>query len=229
MARLTLYNAAALFNARESSFNLGLTAALERRGYDILLPQREGFDFCGLEQMLHETMTQRDTDTATKLIIYLVDVGRFIPRADAVIANLDEPIDEGVVVEQCYARMMGKQVIGFRTDIRTPYGNLGDVARGMHFFPTFNCDTFISILMPNRTKKEERSAMKNLVNAIDREVEERPADYSHPRVAEVISYSDLLFNGIEDLHSEQGLRTIVERYVKHKDELQKLLPKIVAI
>ena len=37
------------------------------------------------------------------------------------LGGFDEPIDEGVVTEQMYARMTDKPVIGWRTDVRAPY------------------------------------------------------------------------------------------------------------
>ena len=61
------------------------------------------------------------------------------------IANLDETTDPGVLVEIMFAHMMGKPVLGYRTEARSPYGTLTDYTRGMHFFKFFPLDAFLQI------------------------------------------------------------------------------------
>lgn len=48
----------------------------------------------------------------------------FIGQADAVVGNLDESMDEGVVVELQHARSLGKPVVGWRTDAPSPAATL---------------------------------------------------------------------------------------------------------
>ena len=59
------------------------------------------------------------------------------------IANMDEPLDPGVLVEIMVAKEMGKPVIEYRTDSRSPFGDMGEIHKGMHFFPLFPSDHFI--------------------------------------------------------------------------------------
>ena len=73
--------------------------------------------------LLHTHLkTEHDISRATSWIIYLLDLGRFLYGSDVCIANLDEDLDPGVIVEIMFAKMMGKPVIGYRTEMRTPYG-----------------------------------------------------------------------------------------------------------
>ena len=122
----TIYFAAALFSGRETVFNSILTEMFEDEGYKVLLPQRDGFEFSKLCESLQIHLPAQNAAVALQTIIYLLDIGKFVYESDVVVANLDEPVDEGVVVEQVYARCMGVPVISFRTDVRSPYGSLGD-------------------------------------------------------------------------------------------------------
>lgn len=65
-------------------------------------------------------------------------------NSDVCLACLDEDLDPGVLVEIMFARMMGIPVIGYRTERRAPFGVTSDIHGGMHFFPYFNCDKFIT-------------------------------------------------------------------------------------
>ena len=40
---------------------------------------------------------------------------------------------------------MGKPVLGYRTDSRSPYGSGDDFHNGMHFFKFFPCDAYLYI------------------------------------------------------------------------------------
>ena len=65
-------------------------------------------------------------------IVYMIDIGKFIFESDVILANMDEPVDPGVVIECMVAKEMGKPVVQYRTDSRGPYGGLGDFNKGMH-------------------------------------------------------------------------------------------------
>lgn len=167
---IKIYPAAALFNGRETFFNVHLTHLLEsEKGYIANLPQRNGFEFGNLTDALAKVLPPEEISQAVAFIIYALDIGKFIPESHVIIANLDEPPDPGIDVEQCYAKMMGKFVIGFRTDVRTPYG-LNNY-RGMHFFQVYQCDTFISHYMPSKSIQSAEKEIKELVEKIDKTIQ----------------------------------------------------------
>jgi len=118
--KIRIYPAAALFSGRETAFNSHLVEGLENAGYKTNFPQRDGYEFGNLSKILSKNMEETKVDTAVQNIIYFLDMGVFLANSDVVLANLDEPLDEGVVVETAYAKMMGKFVIGLRTDVRSP-------------------------------------------------------------------------------------------------------------
>ena len=47
---------------------------------------------------------------------------------------------------------------------------------------------------------------------------------SNPRFAGILKGAELLFSGIDDIHSEEGLQKITQRYLDNKAELEKLAP-----
>jgi len=234
--KIAIYHAAALFNGRELLFNSVLTEGLEKRGYKVNLPQRDGFEFGMLNKYLSKKLPKNEMDSALSTIIYLLDVGHFIPKSDVVLANLDEPLDEGVVVEISYARILSKFVIGMRTDVRSPFGNLSDPLKGMHFFPAYQCNKFISHDLPCRTPDELEAQINSLINKIDNTIKianifpQAPLSnlvLSNPKVSIVLNNAKLLFSGISDRHSDKGLEEIAARYVKYKDKFKPIVPIII--
>lgn len=92
---------------------------------------------------------------AINWIIYLVDLGYFLATSDIVVCNVDEPLDPGMIVEMMFAKMVNKPVIGYRTEMRTPYGKDNDFNTGMHFFCHFPCDSFIYLPNDKVNSKED--------------------------------------------------------------------------
>lgn len=232
---IVLYPAAALFCGRETFFNIHLVNRLEeQKGYKTLLPQRDGFVFGALAEALIDNLPAADVPSAIKDIIYLLDVGLFIPKAHVVIVNFDEPIDEGAVVEAVYAKLMGKYVIGFRTDIRSPYGEVLDQFGGMNFFPAYQCDVFIRHYMLARHVGEANNELDVLVEKIDRYIKKASNTLvgsvtnealALPHIANIIKAANLLFAKIKDIHSKEGMKEIIRRYQNHKNILEKLKPR----
>jgi hypothetical protein len=49
----------------------------------------------------------------------------------------------------------------------------------------------------------------------------------NPNIEEILGGADLLFHGIEDMHSPESLEIIAQRYLKHKQILDGIRPKIL--
>ena len=226
--KITIYPAAALFNGRETSFNSELVEGLEKLDYKTNFPQRDGFEFGNLSESFSGRLEKNQISSAVQNVIYLLDMGFFIPKSDVILANFDEPLDEGVVVETSYAKLAGKFVIGFRTDVRSPYGTVNDNFGGMHFFPAFQSHKFVLHYMSSRTPEERREQMNSLVKKIDKLIidsEIYPQKFipeyvmGNPNFSRILKGAKLLFENIEDIHSEKGLEEIVSRYIKNREAL----------
>lgn len=229
-----IYFASALFSGRETSFNLDIAIRLESLGYNVDLPQREGFEFSNLDRILRSELPEEEVDSATQTIIYLLDMGILLPRNNVVLANFDEPLDEGVVTEVAYGKLMHKLVIGYRTDTRSPYGNLSNRFGGMHFFPAYQTDFFIKTSMTSKTKSEEEDQKNKLVDKIDDIIQKKlglkhvphklPAEIHH-----LLEIANTLFLGIEDFRSEESIKLIVNNYSAHKHEIKSFGPRAYQI
>lgn len=232
--KIVIYPAAALFNARETYFNSQLVERLEKLEYKTNFPQRDGFEFGNLTKALSGKLQPDQIGSAVQNVIYFLDMGIFIPKSDVVLANFDEPLDEGAVVEASYAKLMGKFVIGLRTDVRSPYGTSNDNFRGMHLFPAYQSNIFIPHYMPSKTPKEREQQMTSLVQKIHQTILEAKISHQeeipsyvkqNPNLSPILEGAMLLFRGIEDIHSEKGLETIASRYMVNKQKLEKIGPK----
>lgn len=225
-----IYFAAALFSGRETLFNVEIATKLENKGHEVILPQRDGFEFANLAGMLKDELAPHEIPLAVQTIIYLLDIGIFLPQCEIVLANLDEPIDEGVVVEMCYGRMMDKFTIGYRTDVRSPYGSIAEPLRGIHFFPALQCNVFLSHFMSSKSTSEANSEMQQLTNKIIQAIEQDYFVVSGTycsAASRIVEYARCLFGNIIDIHSKKHLRDIVQRYCSQKDVFANVFPLLI--
>ena len=227
-----VYFAAALFNGRENFFNLYLTGGLEKKGHTILLPQRDGFEFNNLEFLLRQGGFRENSKKAVENIIYLLDIGYMIPSSDAIIANLDEPIDEGVAIELVYGRFMGKYLIGYRTDVKSPYGSFSESLGGIHFFPAYQCDVFIrSDVFCKNTEGADRE-LGILLDKIDEGLHNAPRSreitLDHPQIDKIFQGATLLFGGIglKDINSPESIQKIANRYLGNRKFFDEYGPNV---
>jgi nucleoside 2-deoxyribosyltransferase len=232
--KIIIYPAAALFNGRETYFNSQLVEGLETLGYKTNFPQRDGFEFGNLASALSGKLSQDEVSSAVENVIYFLDMGVLMPGSDVIIANLDEPLDEGVAVEASYGKLMGKFNIGIRTDVRSPYGPSENRFGGMHFFPAYQWDVFLRHYMPCKTCLEGHKQMDALTRKIDEEIKHSGVkhkqglpDYAiqNPIIANILKGANILFDGVGDIHSEYGIKEIAQRYLDNKLTLESAGPR----
>ncbi|MBQ7746044.1 MAG: nucleoside 2-deoxyribosyltransferase [Spirochaetia bacterium] len=105
-----VYFAAPLFNISELDFNLKLTHLLESYGYDVFLPQRDGYLAAELEGKSQDELTD---------MIFKKDLEEVL-KADILFILLDGRVpDEGACVELGIAYANGKRCYGFKSDSRS--------------------------------------------------------------------------------------------------------------
>ena len=232
--KVRLYMASALFNGRETQFNLEMAKQFESRGYKVILPQRDGFEYISLRKAVSKTMPKSDLVKVTRELIYLLDMGVFIPQSDIVVANLDEPLDEGVVVELTYARLMGKPVIGYRTDSRTPFGGV-DGMGGLHSFVGYQCNDLVRQRIAYHDLKQAQTAIKKLADTIESKIKHFPINDSlqlpsyalnNPAIGNLIQGAHLVFSDVHDLHTEDGLRKTVKNIMKYNKKISSLATSV---
>jgi nucleoside 2-deoxyribosyltransferase len=129
-----LYFSAALFCSRELIFNHEINKRLEARGFKSFFPQR---DKCP-ERTFAEALRKHFPDELERSqiyswIVYILDCGYQLYHSDVMIINLDESLDPGCLIELMLAKEMKKPVIGYRSDLRIPYGFEGAYYKLIHY------------------------------------------------------------------------------------------------
>ena len=105
-----IYYAAPLFNEAEREYNLKIVNILESYGYEVFLPQRDGFLAPDLEGKTEEEKIK---------IIFQKDKEEVL-KSDIVFMLLDGRIpDEGACIELGIAYANGKRCYGFKSDARS--------------------------------------------------------------------------------------------------------------
>ena len=105
-----IYFAAPLFSDAEREYNLKIVAVLENYGYEVFLPQRDGFLAPELEGLTEEEKTekifQKDKEEVLKSDILFVMLDGRVP-------------DEGACVELGIAYQNGIRCYGLKSDARS--------------------------------------------------------------------------------------------------------------
>ena len=227
LEKFDIYFAAPFFNGGHTALNRLLVKCIESRGRSVFLPQRDGYEFARLKVALAAILSTDEIAETIEIIILFFDLGYRLPRGQVVVACLDEPIDSGVSDEVAQADIMNIPVIGFRTDVRSPYGSLADPLGGAHFFPACRCRVFIRHPMPTGSDEELVSLAENILAEFHALTSGFPALRAYPpKVSELIYYANLLFEGIPDIHSTEGIDLVIKHYLEHREKLCKLLPKV---
>ena len=104
--KIRIFFAGPLFSIQERLFNKSLKQNLEKKGYEVILPQDLGIIFDEQGKIDYKVISER----AKQEII----------KCDVLLANLDgSDTDSGTAVEVGIRIGLNKPVIGWRTDIRT--------------------------------------------------------------------------------------------------------------
>ncbi len=105
-----VYFACPMFAAMEKEYGLKLTSILEKFGYDVFVPFRDGYEAAQFEGKTEEQLVE---------MIFEKDLEE-VKKADIVFFLLDgRAPDEGGCVELGMAYAYNKRCYGFKTDTRT--------------------------------------------------------------------------------------------------------------
>ena len=232
---MEIYNAAELFNGPNTRFNAEVTAGLEARGYRVFNPQRDGFDFISLQEALAKILPEKKIEEAVRRIIYSWDIFA-INKSDVLIARLDEPQDPGVVHEIDIAKALDIPIIAYRTDVRSPYGSITDIYGGMHTFPIEPAQALFRVQMPSKTLYEAKKDMDFLIGLLDAELvgtEKAPVrkdlSVSQEGIAGIVAIGKMLFSGVANIHSREGLKEIAKRYQENYGQINWFGPRVVNV
>ena len=118
---MKVYCAGPLFNSREKGEMAEIAQALEKEGFDVFLPQRDGLEFsvC-LRTLLASGVDQHVASELLSRAIYALDVYQVVEACDGMVVNLNGRVpDEGAVAEAALAWYAGKAIVAYKSDVRS--------------------------------------------------------------------------------------------------------------
>jgi nucleoside 2-deoxyribosyltransferase len=113
---MLIYFAGPLFNDAELQFNAQLTAKLERLGFQVFLPQREGFELNKPDQSLSDDERAKRIFELDRDFVFKSDILLFI--LDGRVPDEGAALELGLAYAQTYLLGHQKRLIGYMTDRR---------------------------------------------------------------------------------------------------------------
>ena len=233
-----IYVAAGLFNADTNIYNAYLTKTLESLGYTCYLPQRDGFEVANFIKFLNQAKEEFDPKVASKVahyVPYYLDIGYFMSRSIATVAVLDDPVDIGMVVEISYSKLCNIPVVGVRTDLRSPLGDVADKI-GINPFPVQQCDCYIKASTPTggyeEIMKETDAILAKVVGVLEKYIPRKKnnmKENENPNIKNIIKGSEILFADIDDFHDEESMKEMARRFVSNEKFFDSVAPEILSI
>lgn len=150
-----VYFAAPLFNHAECYFNLKLTEKIEKLGYNVYLPQRDGIDGIGIDRPPYDKMSREEVAT----LIFNMDRDN-INDADVFLFILDGRVPDeggcvemGMAYEQKQLNNKPQHIIGLHTD-----------TRGAHLGAKFNPMILVPLDKVVNNEEELLEHLKQIIN-----------------------------------------------------------------
>ena len=199
----------------------------------------ESFADCDLvPNVLHGVEKNSDPTLAEEVaryVPYYLDLGYFMSRSIAIVANLDDPIDTGMVVEIAYSTICNIPVIGVRTDLRSPLGNVEDVI-GINPFPVEQCDCYIKAYPPTGNYDDVFKKTDFIIRKVDEKLKEwipkkknNMTENDNPIFKNLVKGAEILFSDIDDIHTQDNMIKIAQRFAGNKEFLLSIAPELVSI
>lgn len=131
-----IYCAGPLFNLKEKEEMEEIAKILELNGFNVFLPQRDGFEFASLSRTFIELgLTEDQASLLLNKAIFTLDVYQVLD-SDGLILNINGRVpDEGAMVEAGIAWNAGKKVVIYKNDVRSLlHGNDNPLLLGLSNF-----------------------------------------------------------------------------------------------
>jgi len=232
MFKNNIYLSSGMFNADTNLYNACLAKYLESKKHRCYLPQRDGLSVAKLNSYLQKHYPKIANEVSC-YIPYYFDLGCGMRDAIAVVANMDDPVDIGMTVEVSYASIVNLPVVGVRTDIKSPFGNVNDLI-SINPFPVMQCDVYLATQPFNGEYKDIMRHLDNIFDTIEASVDQlikiKSNNMTHsknPVIINILKASEILFDGIKDIHTEAAIEKVVKRYLAHKEFFDSIVPKAI--
>ena len=193
-----VYCAGPLFNRSEREEMTAIAEALERAGYAVYLPHRDGMEF----RLVHRVLIEQGwpSDQAGQLLhaaIFALDVYQLAVECGALVWNLNgRTPDEGAVCEAAIAWTLGKPLVAYSDDARSLIaGRLNPLLHGLVDF---------------RTVDEIAAIPAALAEAVARSESSSPPDTFPPGLSKAIREGRTLWKTMTERGAQHDDRRIAE-------------------
>ncbi len=209
---------------------------LEKSGQTCYLPQRDGFKVALLIEILakDKSITPDLANKIAFLMPYYLDLGHFLKMSKIAIADLDDDLDSGMLVEISYAKLCNLPVIGVRTDTNAHFGSQTQVWN-INPFPIFQSDIYIKTPTPVGDFATVQKSLDEIIAKIKDGIKKlankkNQMDKSdNPVIKDVIKGAEILFDGVMDIHSEAGIKQILKNFMDNQKFFLDRAPENVVI
>jgi predicted P-loop ATPase len=104
----------------------------------------------------------------------------------------------------------------------------------MHTFSIESSLTLIRVIMQSRTLDESETDLDNLINLLDRElikIRKKSTNQNFPghseNIQKVLDIGRVLFDGIDNVNSQDSLKEIAKRYLENSRQMDKFGPRVI--
>ncbi len=120
---MKIYFAAPLFNRAECAYNLELTQKLEKIGFSVFLPQRDGIDGIGTDKPPYNTMSKDEISRHifTKDRENIIDSDIFLFILDGRVPDEGGCVELGIAYEHKIQQNHPQYIVGLHTDTRATH------------------------------------------------------------------------------------------------------------
>lgn len=133
----TVYVSGPVFSPEEAASMAAIAALLERSGFDVYLPARDGIEPFASTFARNDDIQERDQHNASTLEIaaFALDIYQLVERCDCLLFNMNGRVpDHGSAFRAAVAFTAGKPVVLYKRDHRTKlYGNDNAMISGLSY------------------------------------------------------------------------------------------------
>jgi nucleoside 2-deoxyribosyltransferase len=163
-----IYCAGPLFNKKEQDEMQEIANALEKAGFSVFLPHRDGFEFSKLIGDFKEMgCSEEKANKILSKAIFALDIFEVLD-SEGIVLNINGRVpDEGAIVEAGIAWNAGKTVVIYKTDTRTLInGTDNPLLLGLGNFKTINSideipKTFRKMIQNNGNRNHGKRIIDN--------------------------------------------------------------------
>ncbi len=162
-----IYCAGPLFNPKEREEMDCIAFTLEKSGYKVFLPHRDGLELAKILPIFRDRgFSEKDASRILNHAIFCLDIYEVID-SDGLVVNMNGRVpDEGAMIEAAVAWSHEKEIVIFNSDCRTLIeGNCNPLVMGLTDFEYVSSYEDIPKIFNQKFKSKSSSSCDNITNS----------------------------------------------------------------